>query len=126
MGLLDNLMGNATEVKASDVQTELSSVLCDGEQVERAFKVFRDQWIFTTKRLIILDVQGVTGSKKDYHSIPYKSVQHFSVETSGTFDDDCEMKIWVAGQAEPIKQEFSTKIDIKALQLLFANHVLLG
>lgn len=80
--------------------------------------------MFTNKRLIIQDTQGVTGRKRDYHSIPYRSVEHFSVETSGTFDEDAEMKIWVRGCSEPIEQSFGRNADIKGIQRTLAKYVL--
>lgn len=124
MGLLNNLLGNATEVNTESLEQEFAPILCDGEIMESAYQVFRDKWIFTNKRLIMLDVQGVTGSKREYHSIPYSSIVQFSVETAGTLDDDCEMKIWVKGLELPIKKEFGRKIDVKGIQRSLASHLL--
>ena len=124
MGLLGNLMGNASEVNLKDIDKEYDAILFPGELLESAFRVFRDKWIFTDKRLIIQNVQGLTGKKREYHSIPYQSIVHFSIETAGTFDMDCEMKIWVKGLDAPIEQAFSTKIDVKAIQQTLAYHVL--
>lgn len=123
MGLLNHLMGNATEVNLNEIQQEFSEILADNEVLESAYCIFRDKWVFTNKRLIMQDVQGLSGAKRDYHSIPYKSITQFSVETAGTFDDDGEMKIWVAGMHEPYKTEFSRKIDVKAIQKALANHI---
>ena len=117
-------MGNASEVNLKDIDKEYDSILFPGEQLESAFRVFRDKWIFTDKRLIIQNVQGLTGKKRECHSIPYQSIVHFSIETAGTFDMDCEMKIWVKGLDAPIEQAFSTKIDVKAIQQTLAYHVL--
>lgn len=124
MGFFDHLLGNATEVKLEEIQQEFSAILTDGESIECAFKIFRDKWVFTNKRLIMQDVQGMTGSKRDYHSIPYKSIVHFSIETAGTFDDDCEMKIWISGKADPYEKEFKRGIDIKGIQRTLAHYVL--
>ena len=71
----------------------------------------------------MIDVQGLTGSKVSYHSIPYKSITHFVVETAGTFDDDGEMMIWVSGSAEPFRQEFSRNVDVKSIQKTLSNHL---
>ena len=95
-----------------------------GEEIESAFAIFRDKWIFTNKRLILLDVQGISGSKREYMTIPYRSIDRYCVETAGSFDDDCEMKIWIKGMAEPIIKEFSRKIDVKGLQRALSIHVL--
>ena len=124
MSLLNNLFGNATEVDVEELRKEFGEILIDGEEIETAFRIFRDKWVFTNKRLIMLDVQGVTGSKREYRSIPYHSIDQFSVETGGTFDDDCEMKLWIKGMHEPLKKEFKRNVDVKALQRMLAKHIL--
>jgi hypothetical protein len=123
MGLLSNLMGNATELDPKELENDFATVLFDGEQIESAFKIFRDKWIFTNKRLIMLDVQGMTGSKKEYHSVPYKSITHFLVETAGTFDGDCEIQIWLSGSAQPLKKELKKGIDVINLQKMLAAYI---
>lgn len=125
MGLLNGILGNATERDLSSLQEEFSLLLFDGEELECAYQLIRDKWVFTNKRLIMVFVQGVTGSKRTYHSIPYKSIVHFSIETSGTFDMDCEMKIWLSGMSSPFVQEFGRKVDVKGIQRSLASHVLL-
>ena len=124
MSLLNNLFGNATEVDVEELRTEFGEILVDGEEIEAAFRIFRDKWVFTNKRLIMLNVQGVTGSKREYRSIPYRSIDQFSVETGGTFDDDCEMKLWIKGMHEPLKKEFKRNVDVKALQRMLTKHIL--
>ena len=125
MSLFDKLMGNATAVRVEDLAAEFSPILIQGEEIESAFVVGRDKWVFTTHRLIIEDIQGVTGKKREYHSIPYKSITHFLIETAGSFDSDCEMKIWVSSTAEPFTQEFSRGTNIKEIQRTLASHVLM-
>ena len=125
MGLLNGILGNATERDLSSLQEEFSPLLFDGEELECAYQLIRDKWVFTNKRLIMVFVQGVTGSKRTYHSIPYRSITRFSVETSGTFDLDGEMKVWVSGDNTPYSFEFSRKIDVKTLQRTLATHVLM-
>ena len=124
MSILNNLFGNATEVDIEELRKEFGEILINGEEIETAFRIFRDKWVFTNKRLIMLDVQGVTGSKREYRSIPYHSIDQFSVETGGTFDDDCEMKLWIKGMHEPLKKEFKRNVDVKALQRMLAKHIL--
>lgn len=106
MGLLDGLLGNASETDAQDIQLELSQLLSPGETVRNAYAVIRDLMVFTTKRLILVDKQGITGKKREYLSLPYRSIERFSMETTGHFDLDAELKIWVRGQAEPISKTF--------------------
>ena len=76
MGLLDGILGNAAEVEASTMQAEFSQVLAPGEQVEKAYVVIRDAMLFTNRRLILVDKQGITCSKVEYHSLPYRSITH--------------------------------------------------
>lgn len=124
MGLLGNLMGNASKIDLKSIEKEYDCILFPGEQLEAAYHVFRDKWVFTDKRLIIQNVQGLTGKKREYHSIPYQSITRFSVETAGTFDMECEMKIWVKGSDTPIEQTFGTKVDVKSIQQALAYHVM--
>ncbi len=124
MSLLNHLFGNASEVNIDELKNEFGDILIPEEEIVAAFRIFRDKWVFTNKRLIMLDVQGVTGSKRDYHSVPYHSIDHFSVETSGTFDGDCEMKLWIKGMSEPLKKEFKRDVDVKSLQRILATYVL--
>lgn len=106
MGILDGLLGNASETDAQQMQLELQQLLVPGEQVRSAYAVLRDLLVFTTKRLILVDKQGVTGKKREYQSLPYRSIERFSMETTGHFDLDAELKIWVRGQTEPISKTF--------------------
>jgi len=122
--MLQGFFGNASEVSAKDLQKDLDALLVEGEQVVRAFRIVRDLFIFTDKRLVLIDKQGVTGKKAEYHSIPYKSISHFSVETAGTFDLDAEMKIYISGNMTPIEREFKRGADIIGVQKTLAQFVL--
>jgi hypothetical protein len=124
MGILSGLLGNASEVDAKALQKELTPVLIEGEQIERAFRIIRDFFVFTDKRLVLVDKQGVTGKKVEYHSIPYKSITHFAVETAGRFDLDAEMKIWITGGSLPIQREFKRGSDIIGVQKALAQYIL--
>ncbi|GEL77617.1 PH domain-containing protein [Tenuibacillus multivorans] len=123
MGLFDGMMGNASEMDAQDVQNELSELLAPSEQVDHAYKLIRDLFVFTNKRLILVDKQGVTGKKTEYHSIPYKSITHFAVETAGTFDLDAELKIWMSGSSTPIEKTFNKQLNIYKVQAVLAEYV---
>ena len=111
MGFLDALMGNASTANKEDVTEELSRILVDGEEVDVAFKLVRDLIVFTDKRLLMVDKQGLTGKKAEYHSIPYKSISHFSIETAGRFDMDAELKIWISGAQLPAIEKLFKKDD---------------
>ena len=124
MGILDGLLGNASEVDPEKLEAEIGPLLIEGEQIQRAFKVVRDVFVFTDKRLLLVDKQGMTGKKVDYHSIPYKSISHFSTETAGTFDRDAELKIWISGSSTPIERQFTKGTDIVGVQKMLAQYVL--
>lgn len=124
MGLFDGLMGNASEVNLDKLQEEMQEILIPQETIQNAYKIIRDTFIFTNKRLILIDKQGVTGRKTEYHSIPYKNILHFAVETAGTFDLDAELKIWVSGSPLPIQKNFNKSTNIYKVQSVLAEYVL--
>jgi len=122
--MFQGLFGNAAEIDAKGLQKDLDALLIEGEQVVRAFKIIRDLFIFTDKRLLLIDKQGLTGKKAEYHSIPYRSISHFSVETAGTIDMDAEMKIYISGNMNPIQREFRRGADIQGVQKTLAHFIL--
>jgi hypothetical protein len=124
MGLLDGVLGNASKIDPSKIQEEFSRILAPGERVEHAYQLIRDYFVFTDKRFVVVDKQGLTGSKVAYHSIPYKSITHFSIETGGTFDLDAELKIWISSTADPIQKQFNKKLSIYEVQAVLASYVL--
>lgn len=125
MGLFSGLIGNAGQVKNEDLLKDYGKLLIYGEVIEVGFKLIRDTFIFTTKRLILIDKQGLTGSKMEYKSISYKSISRFSVESTGTFDLEAELKIWVSSEQEPsIRKQFSKSVDVYEVQKILAIHVL--
>lgn len=122
--MLDGIFGNSTEVNVKGLQKDLDAILIEGEQVLKAFKLVRDLFVFTDKRLILIDKQGLTGKKVEYHSIPYKAISHFSVETAGTFDLDAEMKIYISSSQIPIERQFKRGTDIIGVQKMLAQSIL--
>jgi len=124
MGIMNTIFGNVSEMDIASLQKEFGALLCEGERIERAYKLIRDKWVFTNKRLIIQDVQGVTGKKREYLSVPYRSIERFSIETAGTFDMDAEMKIWIRGCEEPMEQNFGKDSNIIEIQRVLAQYVL--
>jgi hypothetical protein len=123
MGLFDGLLGNASKIDPQKIAQEFAQVLAPGETVEHAYQLIRDYFVFTDKRLVLVDKQGITGSKVQYHSVPYKSITHFSVETAGHFDLDAELKIWITGQAMPLQKTFNKKLSIYEVQAVLAAYV---
>ncbi len=124
MGLLDGVLGNSSKIDPAKIQEEFSQILAPEERVEHAYQLIRDYFVFTNKRFVLVDKQGVTGSKVEYHSIPYKSITHFSVETGGTFDLDAELKIWISSTSAPIQKRFNKKLSIYEVQSVLASYVL--
>lgn len=124
MGFLDGLMGNVSEIENDKVESELKDLLASSEKVEHAYKLIRDLIVFTDKRLLLIDKQGMSGKKVEYHSIPYKSIVHFSIETAGTFDLDAELKIWISGSVTPIQKKFNKSLNIYKVQSVLAEYVM--
>ena len=124
MGLLQKLAMNAQQVDVSTVQQEIQPLLVENEQVEIAFKIIRDQIIFTNLRLITIDKQGLTARKVDFRSIPYDKIVQFSKESAGVMDLDAELKIWVASMSEPLKFEFSKDAPINDVYQLLSEKIL--
>lgn len=121
LSLLHGFLGNASNIDQKDAQKEVEDLLIQDEEVEGAFKLIRDLIIFTDKRLLLVDKQGLTGKKVEYHSIPYRNISHFSVETAGNFDLDSELKIWIGGALEPIiHKQFKKNDSIYDIQKILA------
>lgn len=124
MGLFNAIMGNASEVDINKITAEFQPMLVEGEIIEKAFKLIRDMFVFTNKRLILVDKQGLTGSKVDYVSIPYTSITKFSKESAGLLDLDAELKIWVRGESVPVKKQFGKDNNINEVYLILSRHIL--
>jgi hypothetical protein len=125
MGLFSALLGNAGAVSQEELSRQYGNLLTDGEEIELGFKLIRDTFVFTSKRLILIDKQGLTGSKTEYKSIVYKSISRFSVETAGTFELDAELKIWISGEQQPsIVKQFNKSVNVYEVQKVLAHHVL--
>ncbi len=125
MGLFSGLLGNAGSVSKEQLFKNYGKLLLENETIEMGFKLIRDTFIFTNKRLILIYIQGVTGSKTEYLSVGYKSITRFSVETAGTFELDAELKIWVSSELQPsIVKQFNKSVDVYEVQKVLANYVL--
>ena len=125
MGLFSAILGNAGAVSQEELIKKYGQLLTDGEEIELGFKLIRDTFIFTNKRLILIEKQGITGSKVEYKSILYKSITRFSVETAGTFDLEAELKIWVSSEVNPsIVKQFNKSVNVYDVQSVLAHHVL--
>jgi len=123
MGLLSALLGNASEADVDEIEQTLEQILADDEQVERAFRLVRDLLIFTNRRFLLVDRQGLTGKKTSYLSIPYRAITSFAVETAGHLDLESELKIWVSSNQTPIQKTFTRGTTILEVQKALATYV---
>ena len=124
MGLLSSVLGNAGTIDSQTLNDKYGKLLTEGEVMEVGFNVFRDKFVFTNKRLILIDVQGMTGKKISFQSIPYGKITKFSIETAGNFDLDAELKIWIGSDPMPVSKKFNKQVNIYDLQSVLAKHVL--
>ena len=122
---MNGLMGHASAVPVEKLAKEFEPILLDDERIEKAFRLVRDMMVFTNKRLIVVNKQGLTGSKTDYQSIPYSSIKMFSKESAGMLDFDAELKIWLTGEATPtIRQEFRKGENVNDAYKVLSRFVL--
>lgn len=125
MGLFSGWLGNATQTDEAKIEKELEVILLPTEKVTSAFVLIRDIIVFTDKRLILVDKQGMTGKKIAYKSLPYHSISRFEVETSGVFDLDSELKIWISSGIEPVETlQFKSDKSVIDIQQALAKGVL--
>ena len=116
---------NLKPIPLENVREDVKGLLIGGEQCVMAFQTVRDQLIFTNKRIISIDVQGVFGVKKSYASMPYSKIQYFSVQTPGFLEliPDSELFIMFSNGATA-KFEFKGNTDIGAISRVISDVVL--
>lgn len=125
------LAGTGSQVSIEDVKKEWGSILAKDEEMKVAYKTFRDYFIFTTKRLIIIDAQGITGKKIMIRTVPYDKITSFGVETAGVLDFNAELYIWLSAdvQGDPkigkntLHYKFNKDCNIYELQAILADAV---
>lgn len=111
------------KVDIGDIGNDVNQLLIDGEEIIGTYKAIRDYCVFTTKRIISVNVQGITGKKKDFTSMPYAKITVFSVETSGVLDLDSELEMYFSGVGK-VKFEFSGNSDIVRIGKVIAQYTL--
>lgn len=122
--MIDFKNGAVFKLKESgEVPSAIRDILLPGEQVIGNYKAIRDYVLFTDRRIISCNVQGITGKKQDFTSLPYKNITVFSVETAGALDLDSELELYFAGLGQ-VHFDFSGKCDIKAIGRYIAQAVL--
>jgi len=124
MGLFDALLGNASEVDTEQLESTITPLLVEGEQVQHAYRLLRDLIVFTDKRLILVDKQGVTGKKQEILTIPYGSITKFSKENAGRLDRDAEIKVWVRGEGTPLEFQFRKGADLDGIYKVLSAYIL--
>ncbi len=114
---------NLKAIALEEIRQEVFELFINGEQPVAAFKTVRDQVIFTTKRIFVVNVQGITGKKTSYFSYPYSKIQYFGVETAGVLDIDSELIVAFSNGAK-LSFDFRSSVDIRKLNTLISNYVL--
>lgn len=111
------------QVKPDSVIKNIQPLLIKGEDIIGVYKGIRDYCVFTNKRVISVNVQGVTGKKKDYTSLPYSKISAYSVETAGVIDLDSELEMYFSGLGK-VKFEFTGRSDIVQIGQIISSYVL--
>jgi hypothetical protein len=114
-------------INGSDIRPEVSKLLIDGEKVLYAFKTIRDQLIFTNKRIISIDVQGITGKRKEFATMPYSKIQFFTVQTPAFMEiiSDAELYIMFSNGFEATFEFKNSKVDIVGdIAKVISNYIL--
>lgn len=124
MGLLSGLLGHSSKTDIGKLQQEYEPLLAEGEELVAAYRVLRDLMVFTTTRLILVNKQGVTGTKVEYLTVPYERITRFSKESAGILDLEAELKIWIVGQRQPIQRTFTRNDNVNEVYQLLSRAVL--
>lgn len=111
-------------VDSGSVSDQFIALLLPEEKIIGTYKGMRDYVVFTDLRIIAVNVQGATGVKQDFTSMPYKKINLFSVETAGAMDNDSELELYFSGVDAPIKFEFSGGSDITRIARIIGTFVL--
>lgn len=112
-----------TKTKPDVVLNDIRPLLIEGEKIISVYKAMRDYCVFTTKRVIAVNVQGLTGKKKDFTSLPYSKVSAYSIETAGVLDLDSELEMYFSGLGK-VRFEFSGASDIVAIGKFISEYIL--
>jgi len=101
----------------------ISSIFIENERILGTYQALRDGIVFTNKRIIAINVQGITGKKKDFTSLPYSKIQAFSIETAGVIDLDSELELWFSGLGK-VKFEFVSNANVSEICRTISTYVL--
>lgn len=112
-----------SKTKGFEHEASVTPLFVPGEQFISEYKGIRDYVVFTDRRVIAVNVQGLTGKKKDFTSLPYSKIQAFSVETAGTLDLDSELEMYFSGLGK-VRFEISGKNDIIEIGQMISQKIL--
>lgn len=110
-------------VSDNDFAAMITPMFIGGEQIIQSFRGIRDGVVFTNKRIFAINVQGITGKKKDFTSLPYSKIQAYSVETAGVLDLDSELELWFSGMGK-VKFEFVARANVADICRMISEKVL--
>lgn len=111
------------QVDNSAYAAQIQPMMIPGEAIISTYKAMRDGVVFTNKRIFVINVQGLTGKKVDFSSLPYSKIQAFSVETAGVLDLDSELELWFSGLGR-VKLEFTSKSNVSEICKFISEKVL--
>ncbi|MBQ9515624.1 MAG: PH domain-containing protein [Ruminococcus sp.] len=116
---------NLKEIKLESIRKDVDGLLVNGEEPVMAFHTVRDQLVFTNRRIIAIDIQGVTGTRKSFTSMPYARIQYFSIQTPGFGEmfSDTELFVMFSNRFTA-RFEFKSKTDIGKIARLIADYAL--
>lgn len=101
----------------------IAPMFVSNEEIIGTYQSIRDGVVFTSKRIIAINVQGITGKKKDFTSLPYSKIQAYSVETAGVLDLDSELDLWFSGLGK-VRFEFTANANVSMICKMISEHVL--
>ena len=117
------VFSNLSPVPNTTFSKLIEPMFVPGEEILCSFQTVRDGVVFTNKRIFSINVQGITGKKKDFTSLPYSKIQAFSVETAGVLDLDSELELWFSGMGK-VKFEFVSRADVSGICRIISGYVL--
>ena len=114
---------NWTFFREVDIPDDITTLLVENEKPVASFATIRDVAVFTNKRLIVKDAQGITGKKVEIYSLPYSSILMWSTENAGKlFELNAEVELWT--KVGKIKINLKKDIDIRKFDTLLAQYIL--
>lgn len=120
-----NSVFNLKPIETDSVRNEVNGLFIDGEEIVMAFQTIRDQVIFTNKRILSVDVQGITGKRKSYSTLPYSKIQYFSIQTAGFAEISPDSELYIMfSNTFTATFEFKGNVDIGKIGRILSEYVL--